>query len=119
AEQPGQEARAAARAEQGMPSTLNLPGGSFSIERQRQAVAEQQAQRARQRRLGRKANQDPTALLGLGARGLTENGINLNLTPRSAVTVIGKDQLAQERARDGERRRSEHRGSWKETSFEK
>jgi hypothetical protein len=69
--------------------------------------------------LGQERSQEPTALLGLGAHGLTPNGINLNLTPSTAVAVIGQEQLKQEKTRDGERRRSEHRGSWKETSFEK
>ncbi|MEI9947621.1 MAG: TonB C-terminal domain-containing protein [Pseudomonadota bacterium] len=42
----------------------------------------------------------------------TANGINLNLTARTAVAAIGTDQLARERQVDGERRRSAHVGSW-------
>ncbi len=120
APQAGQKAAAAVEAQQASPETLTTPGGSFSISPARQAVAEQRARRARARVLGqRRVQNDPTALLGLGANGLTENGVNLNLTPNMAVAVVGQEQLKREKARDGERRRSEHRGSWKETSFEK
>jgi hypothetical protein len=43
----------------------------------------------------------------------------LNLTPSTALAIVGKEQLARERARDGERRRSEHRGSWQDTSLQR
>ena len=114
----GQKAQAAIKAQDEVAPTLNAPGGSFSMSPQQRAVAEQKAQQARQRVIGRQARQDPTQLLGLGAQGLTENGINLNLSPTTAVAVIGQKQLVAERARDGERRRSEHQGSWKDKSFE-
>ncbi|HEU5074777.1 MAG TPA: energy transducer TonB, partial [Polyangiaceae bacterium] len=94
------------------------PGGSFGVAPQQPAIAQQSGQKARQRVLGRQSQRDPTALLGLGAQGLTENGINLNLSPTTAVAVIGQKQLIAERARDGERRRSEHQGSWKDQSFQ-
>ena len=117
--QAGQEARAAAQAQDPVAATLTSPGGNFSISREQLAAQEQRARKARQRIAGRQQRNDPTGLLGLGAQGLTENGINLNLSPSTAVAVIGQDQLRQELARDGERRRSEHRGSWKETNFQK
>src|SRR5690606_20753905 len=90
----------------------------FTMPPQQRAVAEQKGQAARQRVLGRPP-QDPTALLGLGAQGVTDRNINLNLTPSAANAVIGQQQLQAERARDGERRRSEHRGSWANSSFER
>jgi len=119
AAQEGQKAQAAVKAADAVAPTLTAPGGSFALSPQQQAVAEQKAQKARQRIAGRQAQQDPTALLGLGAQGLTPNGINLNLNPTTAVAVIGQKQLIAERARDGERRRSEHQGSWKDQSFQK
>ena len=117
--QAGQEAQAAVKAQDPVPATLTVPGGNFSISKEQLGAQEQRARKARQRIAGRRQQSDPTGLLGLGAQGLTENGINLNLSPSTAVAVIGKEQLRQELARDGERRRSEHRGSWKETSFQK
>src|SRR5690606_30199773 len=90
----------------------------FTMPPQQRAVAEQKGQAARQRVLGRPP-QDPTALLGLGAQGVTDRNINLNLTPTTATAVVGQKQLKAERARDGERRRSEHRGSWADPAFER
>jgi hypothetical protein len=58
-------------------------------------------------------------MLGLGSQGTTSRGINLNLTPRSAVAAVGQDALARERKRDAERRLSEHRGSWKSLGLER
>jgi hypothetical protein len=43
----------------------------------------------------------------------------LNLSPSTALAVVGKEQLARERSRDAERRKSEHRGSWTDTSLER
>jgi len=45
--------------------------------------------------------------------------VNLNLSRQDATAVIGADQLALERRRDGERRRSEHRGSWSQMGIER
>lgn len=118
APQEGQKAQAAVKAEEAVAPTLTAPGGNFTMPPQQRAVAEQKGQAARQRVLGRPP-QDPTALLGLGAQGVTDRNINLNLTPSAANAVIGQKQLQAERARDGERRRSEHRGSWANSSFER
>ncbi len=59
-----------------------------------------------------------TKWLGLGGRpgpGQT----NLNLNTKGVVAVVGSDQLRKEREADGERRKSEHRGSWTASSFER
>ena len=45
--------------------------------------------------------------------------VNLNLTQAGVVAIVGSDQLRKEREADGERRRSEHRGSWIASSFER
>jgi TonB family protein len=44
---------------------------------------------------------------------------NLNLTQSGVVAIVGTDQLRKEREADGERRKSEHRGSWQASNFEK
>jgi TonB family protein len=64
------------------------------------------------------AQQSPqTRWLGLG--GSPGPGqVNLNLTHTGVVASVGVDQLRKEREADGERRKSEHRGSWTASSFE-
>ncbi len=44
---------------------------------------------------------------------------NLNLDNHGVVAVVGADQLRREREADGERRRSEHRGSWQASNFDR
>jgi TonB family protein len=58
------------------------------------------------------------AWLGLGGHP-GPGQVNLNLTQTSVVAVVGSDQLRKEREADGERRRSEHRGSWVASNFER
>lgn len=53
----------------------------------------------------------PGEIYGYGRSGTTANGVNLNLSPAAAVAAVGAEQLAAERRQDGERRRSQHRGS--------
>ena len=45
--------------------------------------------------------------------------MNINLTTQGVVAVVGSDQLRKEREADGERRKSEHRGSWTASNFER
>ncbi len=45
--------------------------------------------------------------------------INLNLDNRGVVAVVGADELRRERESDGERRRSEHRGVWAASNFDR
>lgn len=64
------------------------------------------------------APQQPTKWLGLG--GSPGPGqVNLNLSHQGVVAVVGVDQLRKEREADGERRKSEHRGSWTASNFER
>jgi hypothetical protein len=60
----------------------------------------------------------PLGMLGLGGAP-TPSGVNLNLTPEAVVAVVGEDKLTKERMADGERRKSAHRGSWQNSSFER
>ncbi len=75
--------------------------------------------RSAQKALPERRATQPTDLLGLGAPGMTKNGVNLNLTPQMAVAAVGVDQLVRERRLDGERRKSAHLGSWKSFGLEK
>jgi len=56
--------------------------------------------------------------LGLGAKA-APGQVNLNLNQTTVVAAIGADQLRRERVADGERRKSEHRGSFQASSFER
>ncbi len=58
-------------------------------------------------------------LLGLGSSGTTSNGINLNLSQTAANTLIGAEQMAALRKKQGERRLSKHRGSWENQGLER
>lgn len=119
--QKAQTAQEAARAEEAAPPTVNSPGGDWSVERERQARLEQAARAARRQRPATPAGSSSDALdfLGLGARGLTEGGLNLNLTPGTAFAAIGQDELKREIRADGEQRRSRHRGSWRAIGIER
>jgi hypothetical protein len=59
-----------------------------------------------------------TKWLGLGGQP-GPGQVNLNLTNKGVVAVVGSDQLRKEREADGERRKSEHRGSWTASNFER
>jgi hypothetical protein len=82
------------------------------------ATPEQRAQKARKRLPPRRPRSILEAL-GLGAAGRTANGVALNLTPNMAVAAIGSDEMSRLRRADGERRLSQHRGSWNTPSFER
>jgi hypothetical protein len=63
-------------------------------------------------------NSPNTKWLGLGGNP-GPGQVNLNLTHTGVVAVVGVDQLRKEREADGERRKSEHRGSWTASNFER
>ena len=58
------------------------------------------------------------ALPGLGQPG-TPGAMNTNLNPTAIASIVGVDNLRKLREADGERRKSEHRGSWLASSFER
>ncbi|MEO6420816.1 MAG: TonB family protein [Polyangiaceae bacterium] len=60
----------------------------------------------------------PTKWLGLGGRP-GPGQINLNLNQTGVVAVVGQAEFKKEREADGERRKSEHRGSWTASNFER
>ena len=117
---PGQTARSAVPGSEAMPETLTSDQGSTTIPGQQERVAAQRARRARKKRLPPPPrSRNAGDLLGLGALGTTENGVNLNLTPQNALAAIGRDRLRKELQADAERRRSAHRGSWKTLGIER
>ncbi len=121
---PGQKAVAAVKAvEEQLPSPeiVNAEGGSWASPEERKAAEARAAKKAREYRAARaKGNPaKPLDFLGLGAEGVTERGVNLNLTPGTALAAIGQDRLQRDIQADGERRRSKHRGSWKAVGIER
>jgi TonB family protein len=56
--------------------------------------------------------------MGLGQH-VGPGQINLNLSQQGVAQVVGQDQLRKMREADGERRKSEHRGSWVASNFER
>src|ERR1700722_17662222 len=58
------------------------------------------------------------SLPGLGAKG-PAGTINTNINPSQVATIVGSDNLRKMREADGERRKSEHRGSWVASNFER
>jgi TonB family protein len=58
------------------------------------------------------------SLPGLGSRA-TPGSMNTNLNQGQIATIVGQDNLRKLREADGERRKSEHRGSWTASNFER
>jgi len=58
------------------------------------------------------------SLPGLGKRP-ARGELNTNVDSSQVAAIVGSDALARMRDSDGERRRSEHRGSWTASSFER
>jgi len=83
------------------------------------AVAKAQAAQAAQPAYKPKPSSKPTDFLGFGATGVTRNGVNLNLTHSAAQAMMGRDELAQMRRRAGEKKLSQHRGSWTTLGIER
>ncbi len=117
--QSAQKAQKAVAATPASPDTVHAPGGSFSVPEAAPARKGHKARKARKKRLPPRKTHDPFGLLGLGAPGRTKDGVQLNLTPRSALAVIGKKELLHERRLDARRRKSAHLGSWKSIGIER
>jgi TonB family protein len=58
------------------------------------------------------------SLPGLGASA-APGALNTNLNQAQIATIVGTDNLRKLREADGERRRSEHRGSWVASNFDR
>ena len=67
-----------------------------------------------------KVQTPPGATKWLGLGGTPGPGqVNINLSHQGVVAAVGADQLKKERVAEGERRKSEHRGSWQASNFER
>jgi hypothetical protein len=117
----GQTAHGASQASEPMPSVSSGASAAWQLAEEREARLARAAHEARRHRPSASAGNPnrPLDFLGLGAEGRTEGGVNLNLTPGTALAAIGQDQLAREIQADGERRRSKHQGSWKAIGIER
>ena len=117
----GQRAQSASRAQEAMAEAVQEAAGAWQVAKEREERLSRAALEARRHRASEAAgNPDrPLDFLGLGAAGRTERGVNLNLSPGTALAAIGQDQLAREIRADGERRRSSHQGSWKAIGIER
>jgi len=113
-----QTAKAATPESAGSPEVVANNDGSFSMSRPQAPTPEQRARKAKKKLPPRRPRSILEAL-GLGAAGRTMNGVALNLTPNMAAEAVGSDEMSRLRRADGERRRSQHRGSWATPSFER
>jgi TonB C terminal len=117
-EEENQKARAPTPEQLGAPEVVASNEGSFSTSRPEAAAPEQKARKAKKKLPPRKPRSLIEAM-GLGAAGRTPGGVALNLTPNMANESIGSDELSRLRRADGERRRSQHRGSWSAPGLER
>jgi hypothetical protein len=113
-----QSARAATKEAPASPEVVASESGSFSVNGPRAATPEQRARKAKKRLPPRRPRSLMEAM-GLGAAGRTPGGVALNLTPNMAAEAIGSDELSRLRRADGERRKSQHRGSWRTPGLER
>lgn len=113
-----QVAKAATPERTGSPETIASNDGTFSVNPAEAATPKQAAQKAK-RRLPPRRPRSLLESLGLGAAGTSPNGVALNLTPSMATAAVGAEEMSRLRRADGERRRSQHRGSWATPSFER
>jgi hypothetical protein len=117
-EEQDQKARAATPESLGAPEVVANNDGSFTMSRPEAATPEKKARKAKKKLPPRKPRSLIEAM-GLGAAGRTPGGVALNLTPNMANESIGSDELSRLRRADGERRRSQHRGSWAAPGLER
>jgi hypothetical protein len=118
-ESKGQAAQSAQLASAEQPDVVSSEAGKELFPGLSQETDARKARAAVREQRGRmKARKSPD-LGGFGSLNTTPGGINPNLTPLSAFAAIGNDQLSRERRADGQRRRSQHRGSWHTMGLEK
>jgi TonB family protein len=101
------------------PEVESAPGGEWSFNPARPGGA---AGVASEPKAGAQGPQTPGGKLwslpGLGQRP-APGAVNTNLDPAQIAAIVGSDTLRKLREADGERRKSEHRGSWIASSFER
>lgn len=95
------------------PETVASPDGQYSLN-PRRAAQPGSSGRARPRPAPAPGLQQ----FGLGA-GPQDNGVRVSLNQSDVVASVGADELSRARLADGERRRSQHRGSFRSPSLER
>ena len=116
AAQPGRTAQPVREAVAGQAEAVAADDGSWSASPGRQQLEASKERPAQKKRLPPLHSR---SAFGYGSLATTPNGVNLNLSPDAAQAALGRRQLEDERKRDGERRRSEHRGSWSAMGIQK
>lgn len=102
------------------PDVTSGSDGTWSFNPVRPNAATGQAQDQGPGSAAQRPNANPTSVAWLGLGGHAAPGqVNLNLNQQGVIAAVGVDQLRKEREADGERRLSEHRGSWQASSFER
>jgi TonB family protein len=101
------------------PDVENAPGGSWSFNPARPGGAPGVTSEPT---AGAQGPQLPGgkmwSLPGLGHKA-PPGAVNTNLDPAQIASIVGADNLRKLREADGERRKSEHRGSWIASNFER
>jgi TonB family protein len=101
------------------PEVIEAPGGNWSFNPIRPGAGNGSSTEPGPGQTVKPApNASSTTWLGLGGKP-GPGQINLNLNQMGVVASVGQDQLRKEREADGERRKSEHRGSWTASNFER
>ncbi|MCH2108857.1 MAG: energy transducer TonB, partial [Polyangiaceae bacterium] len=88
---------------------LDSSNGSFGLSPRQMAQRAQDAQKSHQGH----NHSGHSHLPGVSAAGVTSRGINLRLSPAAAASLVRNDDVAKLRREAGQRRLSQHRGSWK------
>lgn len=101
------------------PETVNSPNGTYAVSPFRKDAPKADASSQLPESKAPEAVARPFSLPKLGG-GPGPRGVNFNLTPGGALAAFGgPEKVRQERALDGERRKSAHRGTWTAPNFER
>jgi TonB family protein len=102
------------------PEVMDNPAGTWSFNPTRPGAVGGVASQAGPGQQNPNAPGRPMSQQMFGLGGHPGPGqVNLNLNQTGVIAIVGQDQLHKERVADGERRKSEHRGSWTASNFER
>jgi TonB family protein len=101
------------------PAVESTPDGSWSFSPARQGTPSEATPQPTPRLVGQNVPGGRLwSLPGLGRSG-PPGALNTNLSQGQIAAIVGVDSLRKLRENDGERRRTEHRGSWAGSSFDR
>ncbi|MCC6643995.1 MAG: TonB C-terminal domain-containing protein [Polyangiaceae bacterium] len=112
---------AEAKAPPPSPDGASSDKGTYSVSPFAKAEAKPagSAQAATAGRAGSEVKSDKLYTIPKWGGGAGPDGTRFNLTPGGALAAIGEGTVKRERAADGERRRSAHRGPWKPSGLDR